>query len=380
MKQGSPGRIHLSPPSVSEHDVASVSQALLSGWLAPIGPDLVAFETEVAAYLGVNHAVGLSSGTAALHLGLKYLGVGPGDCVIVPTATFAAPAFAAEYLGAQPVFVDIDPDSWNMDAEQVCRAITDVRAKGGRVAAIVPVDLYGATANYPVLQALAQLEGIPVFADAAEALGADCGGRPAGSFGVGAALSFNGNKIITTAGGGMVVTDDAQLADKVRFWATQSRADTPWYEHHEIGFNVRMSNILAALGRAQLPRLDAVVEKRRTIREWYRERLCVTTGVHVQGDPPWGRGNGWLTVAAFSATAHPDAPTTIRLALEREDIESRPTFKPMHQQPVYESAPAYLTGVADQLFREGLCLPSGTDLQEEDVERICGIVNECLVS
>ncbi len=361
-------------------DVASVSQALLSGWLAPTGPDLAAFETEVAAHLGVAHAVGLSSGTAALHLGLKYLGVGPGDSVIVPTATFAAPAFAVDYLGAQPVFVDIDSASWNMDAEQVGLAITEVRARGGRVAAIVPVDLYGATANYPVLDALAQAEGIPLFEDAAEALGADCADRPAGSFGVGAALSFNGNKIITTAGGGMVVTDDAQLADKVRFWATQSRADAPWYEHHEVGFNVRMSNILAALGRAQLPRLDSVVVKRRMIREWYRERLCVTTGVRVQGDPPWGRSNGWLTVAAFSSITHPHASTTIRLALEQGNIESRPTFKPMHQQPLYRSAPAYLTGVADQLFREGLCLPSGTELREEDVDRICGIVNECLSS
>jgi dTDP-4-amino-4,6-dideoxygalactose transaminase len=331
----------------------------------------------MASFLGVGHAVGLTTGTAALHLGLKYLGVKPGDAVLVPTLTFGATAFAVTYLGAVPVFVDVD-SSWNMDPALMEKSIKSLRASGYRVGAAVPVDLYGSPADYESLMPIFDSLEVPVLEDAAEGLGARCGPSMLGSFGRGGVLSFNGNKLITTSGGGMVVTDDEAFADRVRFWSTQSREALPWYEHEEIGFNYRLSNILAALGRSQLRRVPNEVASRRRIREWYRSRLSTVPGISIQEDPSWGPSNAWLTVAQFSPREHPNAPTRVRSLLEQNDIESRPVWKPMHLQPVFAANLSFLTGAAERLYSEGLCLPSGTNLCEEDVERVCSIVIEAL--
>jgi dTDP-4-amino-4,6-dideoxygalactose transaminase len=355
----------------------AVEKSLRSGWIAPSGPDLKDFEASMAEYLGVNSAVGLSSGTAAIHLGLKYLGVGQGDHVLIPTLTFGATAFAASYLGAIPVFVDVD-QSWNMDPEQTYRALKVLESEGRSVAAAVPVDLYGSPANYGELLPLLEEFVVPVFEDAAEGLGGSFGSRKLGGFGRGGALSFNGNKILTTSGGGMLVTDDPEFAAKVRFWATQSREDFPWYEHEEIGYNYRLSNILAALGNSQLSRIDQTVARRREVRELYRTGLAEVASVSVQTDPPWGQSNAWLSVVSFDLHSQPDAPTGVRLALEGRNIESRPIWKPMHQQPVFAGSRSFLSGNADSIYASGLCLPSGPGITDSDIDEICSVISQTL--
>jgi dTDP-4-amino-4,6-dideoxygalactose transaminase len=367
------GRRYLSAPVATPGDIHRVQESLISGWVAPAGPELIAFETQISSYVGVSEAVGLSSGTAALHLALKYLGVGPGDKVLVPTLTFGATAFAVTYLGADPVFVDVD-DSWNMDPNHTRLALETLNGDGMRVGAALPVDLYGSPANYGALMPLFSEFGVPVFEDAAEGLGGDSEGRKLGGFGVGGAFSFNGNKILTTSGGGMLLTNDGEFASKVRFWATQSREDFPWYEHEEIGYNYRLSNILAALGRSQLERIDQTVTRHRELRELYREGLGHLEGVTVQEDPLWGRSNAWLSVVTFDLGLYPDAPMQIRLALEERNIESRPIWKPMHQQPVFSEADSFLSGKADSVYSSGLCLPSGSGITNSDIEEICFII------
>ena len=371
------GRILLSAPRATESDIEAVALAMRTGWLAPAGPDLAGFERDVADYLGVVHAVGLSSGTAALHLGLKYLGVRAGDVVLVPTLTFGATAFAVTYLGAEPAFLDVD-ESWNLDPALITPAVKALQQAGRRVSAVVPVDLYGASANYgEIVPALENL-GIPLLEDAAEGLGATFQSRMLGTFGSAGVLSFNGNKLITTSGGGMLVTDDEDFADKVRFWSTQSREEQPWYEHEEVGYNCRLSNLLAALGRSQLARVGDEIGHRRLVREWYRDRLSELPGLCVQEDPSWGQSNAWLTVVRFSPDLYPDAPTRARLLLAANDIESRPVWKPMHLQPVFRHNSNFLNGTADALFADGLCLPSGTSMSEDDVDRVCRLVTESL--
>lgn len=356
-----------------------MAAAVERGWLSPSGPDLQAFEDEFAEFLGVAGAVGLASGTAALHLGLKYLGVGAGDFVLVPTVTFGATAFAASYVGAMPVFVDID-ESWNMDPELIHRAVTMVEAIGGRVTAAIPVDLYGTPANMAGLIEECSRHGIQVLQDSAEALGARHGGLLVGSNGMPAAFSFNGNKIMTTSGGGMLVSDDPQMLERVRYWAAQSREPVPWYEHEEVGFNYRLSNVLAALGRSQLVRLPDEVSRRRAIRSEYARHLDVLPGVMVQGDPAWGTSNAWLSIVTFDSTRYPGAALRLMQVLEQNGIESRPTWKPMDQQPVFSKSPSVLTGRGERLFNEGLCLPSGSDVNPDVVERICRLIESQLTS
>lgn len=370
-------RVYLSAPQVTEEDIAAVVRAMRSGWLAPAGPDLDAFEAAVGENLGIPYAVGLSSATAALHLSLKYLGVRPGDAVIVPTVTFGATAFPTTYLGAEPVFVDVD-ESWNLDVELLDAAIQGMRSDGRHIAAVVPVDLYGTPANYGEIEPLLADTGIPLLEDAAESLGARSGDVKTGTHGRAAVLSFNGNKIITSSGGGMVVTDDGELADKVRYWSTQAREPYPWYEHVEIGYNYRLSNILAALGCSQLSRIDEEVARRRQVRDWYRARLEGIDGVTIQDDPPWGRSNAWLSVVRFRRSRHVGASTRIRELLDANNIESRPVWKPMHQQPVYARSRSYLSGAADRLFEEGLCLPSGAVMDEDQIDRVSQIVADGL--
>lgn len=368
------GRIYLSPPNVGPSEISRVTAALESGWVAPVGPDLTGFEADICEFTGVKTAVALTSGTAGIHLGLKALGVAPGDSVICPTLTFGATAFAITHAGATPVFVDSEATSWNLDPA-VLQEVLVRRAKSGRLpAAIVTVDLFGRTCDYDAILNIAAEFGVPVLVDAAEALGATYNGQPAGSMGDAAIFSFNGNKIMTTSGGGMLVGNKPEIVERVRHWSTQSREDFPWYEHEEIGYNYRMSNILAALGRAQLKRLPAMIEKLREITHWYTECLSANDAIAVTQDPPWGRSNCWLTTVRLSPSLGTHAPTLVRETLEAADIESRPIWKPMHQQPVFADAESHLTGVADQIFAEGLCLPSGLALERDDVERVSGII------
>ena len=362
-------RIHLSPPDVRGDERERLLAALDSGWVAPVGPDLDAFEAELAARCGVAHGVGLASGTAALHLALLLTGVQPGDDVLVPTLTFAASAFAVTYVGARPCFVDCEAGSWNLSVELLAAELADRRARDDLPAAVVTVDLYGQCADYDAILPLCAELGVPVIEDAAEALGATWRGEPAGSFGAYGVLSFNGNKIVTTSGGGALVTDDAAGAARARHLATQAREPVVHYEHAEVGFNYRLSNLLAALGRAQLATLDDRIARRRELRAAYEQAVAGTEGVALQ--PLDGRGttNAWLTCITLDPAAGV-APEQVRLHLEGDDIESRPLWKPMHQQPVFASHPARLDGTADRLFATGLCLPSGSSMTDAELERV----------
>lgn len=375
---GATSRLYLSPPDCGPNETAAVARAVESGWVAPLGPEVDAFEHEIAEFADRQHGVALSSGTAGLHLCLLALGVGPGDEVVVPTLTFGATAFAVTYVGAHPVFLDVESDSWNLDPELLSEFLAARAVAGLLPAAVVTVDVFGRPCDYDAIMRACSEYGVPVLADTAEALGAWHRAKPVGSFGHAAVFSFNGNKIMTTSGGGMVVTDDADLASRLRHWATQSREPFPWYEHKEIGYNYRLSNVLAALGRAQLVRLPAMINRRRAIRDRYDMAFANLGGVAVVGDPSWGVGNGWLTTATFDGGLHRDAPTRVREALEAHNIESRPVWKPMHAQPVFAGSEAHLTGSADRIFAEGLCLPSGSAMADDDVERVAVIVRQAL--
>ena len=367
-------RLYMSPPWVGNDEAEAVRAAIGSGWVAPLGPEVDAFEVSLAEACGRQTAIALSSGTAALHMGLLALGVKPGDEVATSTLTFAATAFAINYVGAKPVFLDVEEESWNIDA-RLLESFLAARASARKLpAAVVPVDVFGRTCDYERVLPVCSAYGVPVLCDSAEALGALHGGNPAGSYGAAAVFSFNGNKIITTSGGGALVTDDPQIASKVRKWSNQSRELVPWYEHEDIGFNYRMSNVLAALGRAQLTRLSQIVSRRRGIRDRYAAALETFPGLSVPGDPPWGQWNGWLTTVRFNSDQYPDAATRVREALNSVDVEARPIWKPMHQQPVFSGAEAVLTGTADRLFSEGLCLPSGTGMTDDDVDRVLEVV------
>jgi dTDP-4-amino-4,6-dideoxygalactose transaminase len=371
-------RILLSSPDVGDREEALVVAAIRSGWIAPLGPMVDEFEQQVAARCGRRHAVALSSGTAALHLGLLELGAGPGTAVIVPTLTFAATANAVVYTGAEPVFVDCEPESGTLDPALLERALLDLTTAGRRVAAVVPVDLLGRCADYTRLTPVCERFGVPVLADAAEALGADHAGRPAGSFGEVAALSFNGNKIMTTSGGGMLLTDEPALADRVRYLSTQARQPAVHYEHTEIGFNYRLSNVLAALGLAQLERLDDMIGRRRALREHYSRLFTGVAGVRVFQRDGDEADNCWLTAVLIEPDQAGWSADDLRAALDDAGIESRPLWKPMHLQPVFAGARAYLDGSADHLFATGLTLPSGSALTAEQVETVTAAVQSFL--
>ena len=367
-------RIYLSPPEVGPEERRMLLEAFDSNWIAPLGPDVDAFEAEFAERVGVGHAVALSSGTAALHLSLLMLGVGPGDEVLVPSFTFVATANAVCYLGAEPVFVDCSPSTWNIDPDLVAEELAE-RARRGRLpAALVTVDLYGQSADYDALLAAADTYGIPVVEDAAEALGATYRGRAAGSFGAAGVFSFNGNKIITTSGGGMLVTGSAEFAARGRFLATQARDPFPHYEHSTIGYNYRLSNLLAALGRAQLRGLDSRIERRGRINGTYRDRLGATPGIEFMPRADYGEPNNWLTCITVDPEQFGADRETIRLALEQDDIESRPTWKPLHLQPVFSERRVVGGAVCASVFERGLCLPSGSALTDDELHRITDII------
>jgi dTDP-4-amino-4,6-dideoxygalactose transaminase len=367
-------RIYLSPPEVGGEERRMLIEAFDSNWIAPVGPDIDAFERELADRVGAGHAVALSSGTAALHLALMLVGVGPGDDVLVPSFTFVASAASVVYLGANPVLVDSTPSSWNIDPDLVAAELAE-RAWSGRLpAALVTVDLYGQCADYDRLTELADEYDVPLVADAAEALGATYRGRPAGSFGRAAVFSFNGNKIITTSGGGMLVSDSADLVERARFLATQARDPFPHYEHSELGYNYRLSNLLAALGRAQLRGLDSRIERRKKINASYREALGDVPGIGFLPVADYGEPNWWLTCIVVDPNLFGADREQIRLALESSDIESRPTWKPLHLQPVFKGIPTVGGSVCAGIFERGLCLPTGSALSESDQTRVVEII------
>jgi len=356
-------RIYLSPPELSGSEVERLAAAVDEGWLAPVGPDLDAFEAELATVAGRRHAVAVSSGTAALHLALHALGVGPGAEVLVPTLTFVATANAVHYCGATPRFVDSDDDTWCVDAELLLEEIESRRRANRLPAAVITVDLYGQVAvAAEVARRCAEL-GIPLIEDAAEAIGATHGNRPAGSFGTAGAFSFNGNKLITTTGGGAFLADDDTLAQRVRYLATQAREPVLHYEHAEIGFNYRMSNLLAAFGRAQLSTLSERIERRRATNRWYRSLLGAVPGVSFMPDHAGGRPINWLTCIEVDPTVAGFTSADLIAALAAADIEARPVWKPMHCQPVFAGAGVLARSakavVAERLFARGVCLPSG---------------------
>jgi dTDP-4-amino-4,6-dideoxygalactose transaminase len=372
------GRILLSSPDVGQREEEMVVQAVRSGWIAPLGPMVDAFEQAIAERCGRGHAVALSSGTAALHLALLKAGAGPGKVVIVPTMTFAATANAVVYTGAEPFFVDCEEGTGNLDPELLERALKQLDADGSTVAAVVPVDLQGRCADYTRLLPICESFGVPVVSDAAESLGSSHAGRPAGSFGVTAALSFNGNKIMTTSGGGMLLTDDAATADRVRYLSAQARQPAVHYEHTEIGYNYRLSNVLAALGLAQLERLDAMIGRRRALREEYVRLFAGRPGVRVFQRPGDNADNCWLTSVVVDPAEAGWSSDDLRAALGSADIESRPLWKPMHQQPSFAGARSLLNGSADRLFSTGLTLPSGSVLSPDQIAAVTETVRTLL--
>ncbi|MEV1328696.1 aminotransferase class I/II-fold pyridoxal phosphate-dependent enzyme [Micromonospora costi] len=369
--------IHLSPPDVGPLEESYLVEALRSGWVAPAGPALQAFEREVAARVGTGGAVAVSSGTAALHLALLGVGVGPGDAVIVPTLTFIATANAVRYIGARPVFVDCDPQTGNVDVGLVADLMHRLRSRGERIGAVVPVDMFGSCAEYGELVPLCMEAGVPLVEDAAEALGASYRGRPAGSFGRAAALSFNGNKIMTTSGGGMLVSDDLELLARARHLATQAREPTPYYEHRETGYNYRLSNLLAALGRAQLIRLDGMIARRRHLRDRYAKVFAPVPGVRLLGIEDV-ESNCWLTVISVDEERSGWRAAELATHLAQREIETRPVWKPMHLQPVHTGAESLLTGAAERLFADGLTLPSGSALTEPQIATVLAAVDDFL--
>jgi len=370
-------RIFLSPPHITGSERELVREAFDTNWIAPLGPHVDAFEQEIAAETGRGHVAVLSSGTAALHLGLKLAGVTAGDEVLCSTLTFSASINPVVYEGATPVLIDCDEGTWNMGPDLLQQELEDCAGRGRLPKAVIVVDLYGQCADYDRILPVCAQFGVPVIEDAAEALGATYKGRPAGSFGAFAILSFNGNKIITTGGGGALLSDDAVAIRRARFLATQARDPAPHYEHSEIGYNYRLSNILAAIGRGQLQTLGEKVEARRHNFSYYRDALGDLPGLEFMPEAPYGRCNRWLTCLTVNPRVFGANREEIRLALEEENIEARPVWKPMHMQPIFSGYRVVGGPVSERLFRDGLCLPSGSSLREGDLDRIISIVRGC---
>jgi pyridoxal phosphate-dependent aminotransferase EpsN len=363
-------RIHLSPPHLGDDEWALVRDAFASNWIAPLGPHVDGFEAEFARAVGAPHAAALSSGTAALHLALRRVGVRLGDTVLCSTLTFVASANPILYQGATPVFIDSDETSWNMDPELLSEEL-DRAARNGRLPrAVVLVHLYGQSADIDPILAACERHGVPLVEDAAEALGARYRGRSPGTFGRFGIFSFNGNKIITTSGGGMLVSADGSETSAVRFLASQARSPAPHYEHEVVGFNYRMSNVLAAIGRGQLRRLAERVAARRETFEFYREALGSAPGISFMPEAPYGEASRWLSVVLVDPEEFGADTGEIRRHLEGADIEARPVWKPMHCQPLFAHCRSVGGGVAERLFRRGLCLPSGSSLSAADRARV----------
>lgn len=367
-------KIWLSSPHMGGDEIKFVQEAFDANWISPVGPHIVAFEQELAAYSGVAHCAALSSGTAAIHLALIVLGVEPGDEVICSSFTFSGSCNPIAYQGATPVFIDSERDTWNMDPALLEEAIKDRIAKGRKPKAVIVVHLYGMPAKINEILAVAKRYDIPVIEDAAEALGSTYHGRAVGSFGDLNIFSFNGNKIITTSGGGALVSRNQPWIDQSKFLATQARDPAPHYQHSHIGYNYRLSNVCAGIGRGQLRVLDTRVQQRRAVYSFYKTHLS-RPGIQFFDEPANVMSNRWLTTVLIDPKTAGYDREQLRLMLEKENIESRPLWKPMHQQPVFKNAVHYVNGVSDHLFEQGLCLPSGSNLREDQLIRIAKLIN-----
>lgn len=365
--------IYLSPPHMGGSEIKYVHEAFDSNWIAPLGPNVDAFEVELGKATGARHVAALASGTSAIHLALILLDVKPGDLVIGSSFTFSATVNPIAYLGAIPVLVDSEADTWNMDPELLEQAIKDKRQKAQDkiIKAIIVAHLYGMPAKMDEIMAVAGRYGIPVIEDAAEALGSKYKRKPVGCLGKFGILSFNGNKIITTSGGGALISDDEALIERSRFLATQARDPAPHYQHSTIGYNYRMSNIVAGVGRGQLEVLADRVRKHREINMWYRDLLGDVPGIAFHTEPSEEFfSNYWLTCIEIDPALAGTDREKLRLAFQKANIEARPLWKPMHMQPVFAENPAYENGTSEDLFNNGLCLPSGSNMSEDDMERI----------
>jgi dTDP-4-amino-4,6-dideoxygalactose transaminase len=368
-------KIWLSSPHIGTNELQYVNEAFSTNWIAPLGPHVNAFENGLQMQTKSSHAAALSSGTSSLHLALILLGVKAGDTVFCQSITFSASANPIAYQGAIPVFIDSEIDTWNMDPVLLRSALEEAKQNGEMPKAIIPVHLYGMPAKMDEILSIANEYGVPVIEDAAEALGSDIANKPCGSFGEFGVLSFNGNKIITTSGGGALLSENAEMIEKARFLATQARDSAPHYQHSHIGYNYRMSNVLAGIGRGQLEVLSDRVAARRNNFERYKKYFLKQNiagfDIKFQEEPQGYYSNRWLTcIVVDPATNKGLTREEIRLAMDDENIESRPLWKPMHQQPVFLSSKSYLNGVSDKLFKNGLCLPSGSNLTEDEFERI----------
>ena len=368
-------RIYLSSPHMSGQEERFVAEAFATNWIAPVGPHVTAFEEEFAEMVGTPYAAALSSGTAALHLALMLAGVGTGDEVLVSTLTFSASANPIVYLGGRPVFIDSERVSWNMDPELLVATLARKARQGCLPKAVIIVHLYGQSADLnPILEACNTYD-IPLIEDAAEALGSSYQGRAPGTFGKTGIYSFNGNKIITTSGGGMLVSHDAALITHAKKLATQARDPGPHYQHSEIGYNYRLSNVLAGIGRGQLQVLEDRVEARRHNFDYYQETLGHLPGIEFMPEASWGRHTRWLTCITIDPHEFGATGEEIRLALEAENIEARPVWKPMHMQPIFAEYESVGGAVAEALFTQGLCLPSGSNLTETDLARVVATIH-----
>ncbi|CAB3854594.1 aminotransferase class I/II-fold pyridoxal phosphate-dependent enzyme [Achromobacter ruhlandii] len=373
-------QVFLSSPHLGELEREYVEEAFRTNWIAPLGPNVDNFEKELAAYVGIGHAAALSSGTAAIHLALRILGVTTGDTVFCSSLTFSASANPIVYQGAQPVFIDAEPESWNMSPQALARAFEDAKRKGKLPKAVIVVNLYGQSADMDPILALCDHYGVPLVEDAAESLGARYKGRASGTLGAIGIYSFNGNKIITTSGGGMLVSNDKAIVDRARFLSTQARDPAPHYQHSEIGFNYRMSNILAGVGRGQLKVLEDRVQSRRHVYAQYLDRFQRVPGVHMMPEPDWSFSTHWLSALTLDPKIGV-TPTDLIQALGAEHIEARPVWKPMHLQPVFASCEYFKHGeesVSDGLFHNGICLPSGSNMSEGQLERTIACIETAL--
>lgn len=372
-------RLFLSPPHMCGEEIQFVNKAFTSNWIAPAGPDIEAFEKEICEYTGAEYSVALASGTSAIHLALKIVGVKPGDDVYCSSFTFAGSAFPSTYLHATPVFIDSEANSWNMDPELLRNALRERTSKGFHPGAVIIVHLYGQSANITAIKNVCDEFGTTLIEDAAESLGAFFENSHTGIIGDFGIFSFNGNKIITTSGGGMLIGHSKSQIDQARFLSTQARDPFPYYQHSTVGYNYRMSNICAAIGRGQLAVIEERVAKRRVVYDRYKQAFTGIDGVTLIPRDVYGRGNCWLTCILIDPVEIKTTHEEIRLKLEKENIESRPLWKPMHLQPVFSSVPAFTNGISESLFKTGLCLPSGTAMSFEDQDRVIQIVKSALV-
>ncbi len=367
-------RIFLSPPHMGDLELYFVQEAFETNWISPVGPHVDGFEQDICQYTGASYATALSSGTAAIHLALILSGVEAGDEVLCSSFTFIASAGPIMYQRATPVFVDSEESTWNMDPSVLEEAIKDRIKHGKKPKAVVLVHLYGQSADVDPIVEICDKHGIILIEDAAESLGALYKDRHTGTVGAFGIYSFNGNKIMTTSGGGMLVSDNEAMIQKARFLSTQARDDAPHYQHSVVGYNYRMSNVLAGIGRGQLRVLDDHIKKRRENYYFYQKKLGVLPGVSFIPDSVFGKSNCWLTCILVEPDDFGATREDIRLALEAENIESRPLWKPMHMQPVFEGSSFYGSGVSEGIFEKGLCLPSGSNLSVEDLDRVTNVI------